>query len=268
MLCLAVTMASQPPKKKAGGVVTSTLVKANTVRMGVDGSMSASGVKSVTITESTRYTAHPSERDGLLESGQSGQSSRRAEMLAAAAAEEAEGNNKPVTVTRAFRKLFSWGSGRRGRGFFSGKRDDDRRRPILSEMTVDDALEIILEEGDGEYFYGWWTLICTGVLSIYASVIAFEYNMLTFVAPCACVDFFPDASDSVLALKEAALWTAFYTGFAVGTMIMGPLADAVGRWRILFVSSLMIVVFGLLSAVGQSYEWLVSRSSSTSHLIP
>ena len=52
--------------------------------------------------------------------------------------------------------------------------------------------------------------------------------------------------------------TAFYNGNSLGTIVMGPLADAVGRWRILFVSSLMVVIFGLISATGDTYEFLVS----------
>ena len=64
------------------------------------------------------------------------------------------------------------------------------------------AIENILEQGDGEYFYGYWTILIVAVMSIYTSVLAFEYNMLSFVAPCAVADFFPNANDGAAAYYE------------------------------------------------------------------
>ena len=65
-----------------------------------------------------------------------------------------------------------------------------------------EAIENILQQGDGEYFYGYWTILIVTVMSIYTSVLAFEYNMLSFVAPCAVADFFPNISATAAAYYE------------------------------------------------------------------
>ena len=44
------------------------------------------------------------------------------------------GEQKPVSIGRAIRKAFSWGGGRRGRGFFSGKKANVE--PV-NEMSVE-----------------------------------------------------------------------------------------------------------------------------------
>lgn len=225
-------MASLNPAKKTG-VVKTTLTDAKSIRIKADGSMVASGVKRVDVVE-----AKDSETAALL---------------------RGEGANKPVTVGRALRKAVSWGTGGAGRGFFSGKsrrRRDDEEEDMEGAMDIEEAIERILEDGDGDCLYSNFTLIASFTLSIFMMVFALETNMLTYVGPCATASFYPDASYEELYIKETGLWDALYYGELVGALFWGPLGDSVGRWRILFISSLCTFTFGVLSAAATSYDFL------------
>ena len=80
----------------------------------------------------------------------------------------------------------------------------------------------------------------------------------TKLKPTPCSQFYPDASTTFATECESGLWDALYIGNMIGVLMLGPVADSVGRWRILFVSTFFIVTFGLLSALASSYSFLWS----------
>ena len=85
-------------------------------------------------------------------------------------------------------------------------------------MLIEDAIDRILEDGDGDCLYSNFTLIASFTLSIFVMVFALETNMLTYVAPCAVTTFFPDASFEEMYIKETGLWDALYYGELVGSV--------------------------------------------------
>lgn len=57
--------------------------------------------------------------------------------------------------------------------------------------------------------------------------------------------------------QENTIISSVFAGAAIGTLILSPLADIVGRRRIFSFTAATISVFGILTAFCSTYEWLL-----------
>lgn len=123
---------------------------------------------------------------------------------------------------------------------------EDPKAAKARELPVDEALRLIAAEGNG-----WWAILCTNALCINCAMQAVETSVLTYLTSCAEGAFHLTTTDT------AFLASVVYIGMGIGALLLNPLADVIGRWKILLGSSVGLVVFGLLSAVSPNYNCLL-----------
>jgi len=117
-------------------------------------------------------------------------------------------------------------------------------------MDLDDAYEQIYGRGTGS-----WTIRCTFLLALQSMSLALESNVSPFVAGCTA------ELGITTPVQKANMNSAASLGMLLGTILLVPLADVVGRWRLLFWSSLGTAAFAFLSAAVQSYyQLLITRA--------
>lgn len=113
-------------------------------------------------------------------------------------------------------------------------------------LTLDQAFELIDAEGTGH-----WTLTCTFILSFFSTALALESNISPYLSECAS-DVGVDTSD-----EQALLNSVAAIGYIAGTVLLMPLADSLGRWRLLYYSSSVAAFFGAVSAIATRYWQLL-----------
>lgn len=229
-------------------VTRTTVTSAGKIRVAKDGSITTGTSRNankkknttrVDITRSTERTPLTHDSENTARSGQ---------------------KDKPVTILRAVRKAASAVSGR-SRAFTPRSQETDNgENKDESVMSVIDALEEVLDTGDDDddccVCPNGWTVLIVVVLTTTIAAFAIETNLLAYVAPCAVAEFSSADDYDTIADLEYSLWDAAYYGNMLGCFIIGPMADIIGRWRVLMFSSVVVVISGLLSALSISYRML------------
>lgn len=102
---------------------------------------------------------------------------------------------------------------------------------------LEDAFDHVFQNGNGR-----WTIFSHWFLLSLVSMQSLEYNSLTYLSSCAAGEF------GVEGFKRASLYCSALVGLALGTLVMSPLADIVGRLRVLSVSTWALFVFAMFAA--------------------
>jgi predicted MFS family arabinose efflux permease len=110
------------------------------------------------------------------------------------------------------------------------------------ELSVCDAYASIFENGTG-----WWTVLCTNALSLNVAVVGMEITVAAFVSTCAGESFGASPAEQALFISASAL------SMAGGAFLLSPIADVIGRWKLLFWSTVTYVTFGVLTAAAWSF---------------
>jgi len=113
-------------------------------------------------------------------------------------------------------------------------------------MSVDEAMRTIADTGNG-----YWAILCTNSLCINCAMQSVETTVLTYLTSCAEGTFHLNAGET------AFLVSVVYMGMVAGALFLNPLADVIGRWKVLIASSTGLVFFGLLSALSPNYTFLL-----------
>mmetsp|Transcript_21185 Transcript_21185/g.52095 ORF Transcript_21185/g.52095 Transcript_21185/m.52095 type:complete len:170 (-) Transcript_21185:7148-7657(-) len=120
------------------------------------------------------------------------------------------------------------------------KRDEIR---VLLTMDMDEAIERL---GHGRFQKD--ILLAAGLCF---AADAMEVLLLSFLSMVLKAEW------GLTDYQENTVISIVFAGAAIGTLILSPLADIVGRRRIFAFTAATISVFGILTAFCSTYEWLL-----------
>lgn len=116
---------------------------------------------------------------------------------------------------------------------------------VAEELSVDEALGSIQERGTGLV-----VVYCVAILSINSTAKALEANLQMYISDCIGAEW------RVSDMQKASLLNSPIFGMILGTIIFNPLADIVGRRRVLLYTTQLLLLFAVLSAFAPSFTTL------------
>lgn len=122
---------------------------------------------------------------------------------------------------------------------------------MMSKLAIDRPKHIDIDEAIdlcGMGSYQWWLILAIGLLF---SADSTEVLLLSFVSQVL------RANWGISVTEASTLVGVVFGGQIVGSIIFGPLADAVGRRKVVLLIALTVIVFGLLSAAASSFALLL-----------
>ncbi|CAG0884113.1 unnamed protein product [Cyprideis torosa] len=123
------------------------------------------------------------------------------------------------------------------------KRAGQQTKHFGREYTVEDAVNNI--------GFGRLQIKMTLITGLSWMADAAEVMMLSILAPAL------HCAWRIPRWKQALMTTVIFAGMGIGAMVWGSLADIYGRKRIVLLSSMLMVCYGILSAASPTYVWFV-----------
>ncbi|CAM9411951.1 unnamed protein product [Choristocarpus tenellus] len=119
--------------------------------------------------------------------------------------------------------------------------------PRLPSKRVEEVLQLI---GHGNFANA-----MTLAVGLVEATDGIEITLLSYLAPCVAAEW------DLTSFEQGLLTASVFAGELVGALALGVVSDLYGRRTAFLIATLLVTIFGLLTAAAPSYAWLIGFRS-------